>query len=75
MLAIRFVRLARDGGALTTLPVALNSRIAVHVLLGELPAAASLVAELEAATEATTARPFVPLGALLLAAWRGDPAG
>jgi DNA-binding CsgD family transcriptional regulator/tetratricopeptide (TPR) repeat protein len=72
VLAIRFVRLARDGGALTTLPVALNSRIAVHVLLGELPAAASLVAELEAATDATTARPFVPLGALLLAAWRGD---
>ena len=30
------------------------------------------MAELEAATDATTARPFVPLGALLLAAWRGD---
>ena len=60
VLAVRFVRLARDGGALTTLPVALNSRIAVHVVLAELPAAASLLAELEAATEATSARPFAP---------------
>ena len=69
--ATRFVQLARDGGALTTLPVALNSQIAVHVSLGELPAAESLLAELEAATEATTARRFPPLGALLLTAWRG----
>jgi DNA-binding CsgD family transcriptional regulator len=71
ILATRFVQLARDGGALTTLPVALNSQIAVHVSLGELPAAESLLAELEAATEATTARRFPPLGALLLTAWRG----
>ena len=66
------MRLARDNGALVTLPLALNSRIAARVLAGDLPGAAALVDELRAATEATTARPFLPLGELLLAAWRGD---
>ena len=72
VLAIRFVRLARDGGALTTLPVALNSRIAVHVLLGELPRPPRWWRSWR---RPPTRRPpvrFVPLGALLLAAWRGD---
>ncbi|HKG50308.1 MAG TPA: AAA family ATPase [Actinomycetales bacterium] len=70
-LATRFHSLARDTGALTTLPAALNARILAHVFTGELPAAAALVEELRAATEATTARPFVPVGALLLNAWQG----
>ncbi|MEV0721102.1 LuxR family transcriptional regulator, partial [Asanoa sp. NPDC050611] len=73
-LADQFVRLARQSGALVTLPVALNSRIAAHVVGGDLTAAASLGHELHAATEATTVRPFTPLGQLLLSAWRGDTA-
>jgi DNA-binding CsgD family transcriptional regulator len=68
----RFVRLARENGALATLPQALNVRIAGRVLAGDLPGAAALRDELRVATEATTARPFLPLGELLLTAWRGD---
>ncbi|GAA1240391.1 LuxR family transcriptional regulator [Pseudonocardia aurantiaca] len=70
VLATRHLQLARDAGALTTLPVALNSRIAAHVFAGELTAAAALVEELRAVTEATGSR-LAPYGALLLAGWRG----
>ncbi|MEV4622271.1 AAA family ATPase [Asanoa sp. NPDC049573] len=73
-LAGRFVRLTRENGALATLPVALNARMAAHVLAGDLTAAAELLDQLRAATDATTARPFAPLGELLLAAWRGAAA-
>src|ERR1700754_1685864 len=69
-LSARFVALARDTGALAVLPIALSTRIHVHALEGEMGAAAVLVQELETVTEAT-ANPFVPYGALLLAAWRG----
>ncbi|SNS65286.1 regulatory protein, luxR family [Asanoa hainanensis] len=70
----RFVGLARDSGALATLPQALNVRSSSLVLAGDLSGAAALGDELRAATEATTARPFLPLGELLLTAWRGDTA-
>jgi DNA-binding CsgD family transcriptional regulator len=70
VLVSRHVQLARDTGALTTLPLALNSRITVHVLVGELTEAAALIQELDAVTEATGSS-LVPYGALLLAAWRG----
>ncbi|WP_433281623.1 ATP-binding protein [Pseudonocardia xinjiangensis] len=73
MLVSRHVQLARDTGALTTLPLALNSRITVHVLMGEMAAAAALIQELEAVTEVTDSS-AVPYGALLLAAWRGREA-
>jgi DNA-binding CsgD family transcriptional regulator len=69
-LSARFVALARDTGALGVLPIALSTRIHVHLLEGEMGAAAVLVQELETVTEAT-ANPFVPYGALLLAAWQG----
>jgi DNA-binding CsgD family transcriptional regulator len=71
VLAHRHVQLAREAGALTMLPLALTSRIAVHTFTGELSAAASLHAELAAVTEATRTR-LPPYGGLLLAAWRGD---
>ncbi|GIF62851.1 helix-turn-helix transcriptional regulator [Asanoa ishikariensis] len=71
VLSDRFVLLARDTGALASLPAALNARMSAHVLAGDLTAAAALRGELRAATEATTVRPFLPLGDLLLAAWRG----
>ena len=70
VLATRQVEFARDAGALTVLPVALNSRIYMHLNAGELPAAASLIEEAEAVTEATASH-LAPYGALLLAVWRG----
>ena len=73
MLSARQVQLARDAGALTVLPIALATRIALHLLAGELAAAASLVEELAAIIEATGSY-LAPYGALLLAAWRGREA-
>ena len=73
MLATRHVRLARDAGALTVLPIALISRIAVHLNAGELAAAAALNDEAEAVTDATGSH-LAPYGALALAAWQGQEA-
>jgi DNA-binding CsgD family transcriptional regulator len=73
VLATRQVELARDAGALTVLPVALNSRIYMHLNAGELGAAASLIEEAETVTEATASH-LAPYGALLLAVWRGREA-
>jgi len=69
-LVTRFVQLARETGALSVLPLALSARTVAHVFAGELDAAAALGEELHGVTEATGS-PFVPYGALLLAAWRG----
>ena len=71
VLAARNVKLAREAGALAVLPLALTSRIAVHVFNAELAEAASLLEEFDVVTEATGSR-VAPYGALLLAAWRGD---
>jgi len=73
VLAIRQVQLARDAGALTVLPIALNSRIYMHLNAGELTAAAELIEEVEAVTDATGSR-LAPYGVLLLAGWRGREA-
>jgi DNA-binding CsgD family transcriptional regulator len=73
VLAVRQVQLARDAGALTVLPVALNSRIYMHLNAGELAAAAALIEEAEAITEATGSR-LAPYGVLLLAGWQGREA-
>ncbi|GAA3044971.1 LuxR family transcriptional regulator [Pseudonocardia yunnanensis] len=69
----RLVELARDTGALTALPLALSMRIGMHVWVGELGAAASLIEELETVTEATGSH-LAPYGALALVAWRGREA-
>jgi DNA-binding CsgD family transcriptional regulator len=70
VLAERHVELARAAGALSVLPLTLNSRVVAHVLAGELDVAASLAAELEAVQQATGTT-LAPYGALGLAAWRG----
>lgn len=71
VLTSRFVQLARDTGALATLPMALTMRIVVHVLSGDLAGASSLLEELTAAAEATgTQAP--PYAEQLIAAWRGQ---
>lgn len=67
---IHHVDLARNSGALATLPLALATRMGAHVLMGDLPAAAVLLETVEAVTE-TTGIPSAPYGALLLAAWQG----
>ncbi|WP_211267285.1 ATP-binding protein [Nonomuraea candida] len=69
-LADRYVRLARETGALMTLPFALNLSAAVLTHTGELARVADLVDESDAIARATGAAP-IPHGRLLLAAWRG----
>ena len=66
-------RLARQAGALSSLPVALSARVAMHLYAGELAEAASLAEEADAIT-AATGRYLPRYGALALAAWRGREA-
>ena len=73
MLTARHLKLAREAGALTVLPLGLNIRIAVDTFAGELATAASLAEELRAVTEATGGR-FPPYAPLLIGAFRGREA-
>jgi DNA-binding CsgD family transcriptional regulator len=70
VLADRHVALTRASGALTVLPIALSSRIVVHINEGEPAAAASLVEEQRAIVEATGSQ-IVLYAALIVAACRG----
>ena len=69
----RAVTLARDAGALTVLPLALTYRAGVHVHAGEFAAAAALIEEADALTQATGNAPL-SYTSLVLVAWRGQPA-
>lgn len=69
-LTSRFVQLARDTGALATLPMALTTRIVVEIFTGDLAAAGALVEELAAVAEGTGVQ-AAPYTAQLLAAWQG----
>jgi DNA-binding CsgD family transcriptional regulator len=69
-LSARLIELAVDAGALTVLPIALSTRVGVHLFAGELTLAASLVEEV-AALIAVTESNIAPYGALGLAALRG----
>ncbi|PRZ03414.1 regulatory LuxR family protein [Isoptericola sp. CG 20/1183] len=71
-LATRHVRLARDAGALVTLPAALLFQSVAMTLSGELERAGELAAEQTAIAAATGAVPL-PHAQLVLAAWRGRP--
>jgi DNA-binding CsgD family transcriptional regulator len=73
-LATLHVRVARDTGALTVLPVAMTYRAGVHVHAGAFAAAAALVEEAAAITEAIGSPPL-SYTSLVLAAWRGHGAG
>jgi DNA-binding CsgD family transcriptional regulator len=66
----RHVQLARRAGALSVLPIALTERFSVQLFLGDLTAAAALMAEAEALVEATGSH-LAPQGAISLAAWQG----
>jgi DNA-binding CsgD family transcriptional regulator len=70
VLSTRQVQLARDAGALGVLPIALSQRAAMHLFEGDFAAAASVIEEARAITEATGTElpPYAPLA---LAAFRG----
>jgi DNA-binding CsgD family transcriptional regulator len=71
VLARSAVKLARDAGALSVLPIALAYLAGFHVHAGEFTAAATLIDEADAISTATgNAR--LPYTSLLLAAWRGN---
>jgi DNA-binding CsgD family transcriptional regulator len=71
LLSTRYVRLARDGGALGVLPIALNQRAGLHLFHGDFAAAAALIEEAGPITEATGGR-LPPYSSLFLAAFRGE---
>jgi DNA-binding CsgD family transcriptional regulator len=73
VLSARQLQLARDAGALTVLPLALNLRAGIHIFAGQFAAAETLTEEADAVSEAI-ANPNVPHGRLFLAAWRGQEA-
>jgi DNA-binding CsgD family transcriptional regulator len=72
-LATTAVRLARDAGALTVLPLALATRAGVYVFTGDLDAASTLIEEANGICAATG---YAPLRyhALSVAVWRGREA-
>jgi DNA-binding CsgD family transcriptional regulator/tetratricopeptide (TPR) repeat protein len=69
-LAARHVQQAREAGALTMLPFALNYVAAHHIFAGEFTVAAALLEEADAITAATGNVPMADFS-LLLAGWRG----
>jgi DNA-binding CsgD family transcriptional regulator len=71
LLSTRHVQLARDAGALGVLPIALARRTGLYLYQGDFAAAAALIDEAAAITEATGSRP-PPYAALGLAAFRGQ---
>jgi DNA-binding CsgD family transcriptional regulator len=73
VLSARQIQLARDAGALTVLPLALNLRAGIHLFAGEFAAAETLSEEARAVSDAI-ANPDVPHARLFLAAWRGQEA-
>jgi DNA-binding CsgD family transcriptional regulator/tetratricopeptide (TPR) repeat protein len=72
-LSTRYLRLTRDAGALAVLPLVLSQRIGLHLHAGEFAAAASLVEETGAITEAT-GNALPSYGAVAVAGWQGRPA-
>jgi len=73
LVASRHLKIARETGALTEIPLALTARIYSDTFAGELVTAASLVEELQTVSEAIGG--FVmPQGSLVLTAWRGQAA-
>ena len=72
-LTARQVELARQAGALSLLPIALDDRIHVELFTGRTAAALSLAAEADAVVEATGSHVSLR-GHIALANWRGEDA-
>src|SRR5436190_1138953 len=73
VLATRGLRVARETGALTVLPIAATYRASLHVHAGAFDAASALIEEADAITQATDMAPL-KYASLMLAAWRGNEA-
>jgi DNA-binding CsgD family transcriptional regulator len=73
VLSARHVALAREAGALTILPQALEMHAASLVSAGDFAGAQTLLDEADAIAEAVGSAPLTD-AALLLAGWRGDEA-
>ena len=71
LLTSHHVRAAREAGLLAELPLALTTRVGVHLFAGETTAAAALVEEADALARATGDGIAPRYGALALAAHRG----
>jgi DNA-binding CsgD family transcriptional regulator len=69
-LSSRYVQLARAAGALSELPLAVSTRALMLLFAGDLAAAASLVDEQQAVTEASGGN-LAPYSAMALAAFAG----
>ena len=72
-LSARLIESARQAGALTALPDALQDGMAFRLATGETATATAMAREAETVAEAT-GNPLRPYGALLAAAWRGQEA-
>ena len=72
ILTAEHVRAARDMGMLAELPLALISRVGVHLLSGEMETATALVEEAEMLARATSNAAPPAYGAISLAAYRGN---
>ena len=70
VLSARHLLLARQAGALAVLPIALSTRIGLHLFAGELGQAAALVDEFATVNEVLDNH-LPSYGALALAAWSG----
>jgi DNA-binding CsgD family transcriptional regulator len=73
VLSARAVRLARESGALVSLPLALIYRAAVHLHAGDFATASALTEEAASIEEATGSAP-AGYWKLMLSAWRGNEA-
>jgi DNA-binding CsgD family transcriptional regulator len=73
VLATRGLRIARETGALGTIPIAATYRASLHIHAGEFDAASSLIAEADAIIDATDMAPL-KYASLMLAGWRGNEA-
>jgi DNA-binding CsgD family transcriptional regulator len=73
-LAAHFLGLARRSGTLGLLPLAVYSRVVVHMFAGELAAAVSLADEAISVPDQAFSH-LSRYGPLLVAAWRGDGPG
>jgi DNA-binding CsgD family transcriptional regulator len=72
-LTARQVELARQAGAFSVLPIALDDRFSVELLSGRIAVATSLAAEADAVVEATGSH-LLPRAGIALASWRGRDA-
>jgi len=69
-LTSRHLKIVRAAGALSALPLALNTRVFVDLFAGDLNAAAGVVEEIRAISEAAESK-LTPYAAIGLAAFRG----